>query len=206
MREGQLIGKNVAAAVMGGAPQTFRYRGLGQFVSLGHQNAVMEAPGGLKLSGFPAWWMWRTYYLGRLPGLSRKVRVALDWTLDLVFGRDITQLPLSRGERVGRFHFEAGDVIVSQGDPAQLFYVIAEGEVEIVREGTDGGEQPVARLGAGEYFGEMALLGGSGKRSATVRALTPVNLLTLARDDFTLLASCWSSLREHLQEGMKGKS
>lgn len=206
LREGTLVARNVAAAIRGGERSSFTYKGLGQFVSLGHRNAVVEAPGGIKLSGFLAWWMWRTYYLGRLPGLSRKMRVAFDWSLDLVFGRDITQLPLSRGQRIGRFHYEAGDIIVRQGDPADLFYVIAEGEVEIVRAGPGEGDTVIAKLGTGEYFGEMALLGGSGKRSATVRALTAVNLVTLGRDDFTLLARSWSSLHAQLQEGMRGKS
>lgn len=47
---------------------------------------------GLKFSGFIAWWLWRTIYLMKLPGFERKVRVALDWTLDLVFPRDIVYL------------------------------------------------------------------------------------------------------------------
>ena len=47
---------------------------------------------GLKFSGFFAWWLWRTAYLLKLPGLDRKVRVALDWTLDLMFPRDVVYL------------------------------------------------------------------------------------------------------------------
>jgi NADH dehydrogenase len=47
---------------------------------------------GLKFSGFFAWWLWRTVYLLKLPGMERKVRVALDWTLDLFFPRDIVYL------------------------------------------------------------------------------------------------------------------
>ena len=46
----------------------------------------------MKFSGFFAWWLWRTIYLMKLPGLERKIRVALDWTLDLVFPRDIVYL------------------------------------------------------------------------------------------------------------------
>jgi hypothetical protein len=47
---------------------------------------------GWRFHGFFAWWLWRTIYLCKLPGLERKVRVALDWTLDLFFPRDITLL------------------------------------------------------------------------------------------------------------------
>jgi NADH:ubiquinone reductase (H+-translocating) len=45
----------------------------------------------MKFSGFLAWWLWRTVYLIKLPGWDRKVRVALQWTLDLLFSKDVTQ-------------------------------------------------------------------------------------------------------------------
>jgi len=48
--------------------------------------------GGLQVSGFPAWWLWRTYYLLLLPTLDRRIRVAIDWTLDLIFPRDVVKL------------------------------------------------------------------------------------------------------------------
>ena len=44
---------------------------------------------GYNFSGFLAWWMWRTIYLSKLPGLDKKVRVAFDWTLDLIFPKDV---------------------------------------------------------------------------------------------------------------------
>jgi len=51
---------------------------------------------GIKLSGFLAWFLWRSVYLSKMPGLARKVRVALDWSLDLIFGRDVVQLGVHR--------------------------------------------------------------------------------------------------------------
>jgi NADH dehydrogenase len=51
---------------------------------------------GFKVSGFPAWFLWRTVYLMKMPGLARRLRVALDWTMDLLFPKDIVQLGLSR--------------------------------------------------------------------------------------------------------------
>lgn len=197
-REGSLVARNILTHVRGGAKQPFAFPGFGQFVSLGHRSAVAEVFG-FKVAGFPAWWLWRTVYLAKLPGLARKIRVGLDWTLDLLFGRDITQLPLARGERVGRAHYEAGDVIVRQGDVADLFYVITDGEVEVLREASDGSQTVMARLDDGDYFGEVALLQNRGRRNATVRAVTPVNVLTLGRDDFTVLAKNWASLHESLQ-------
>jgi NADH:quinone reductase (non-electrogenic) len=50
---------------------------------------------GFKFSGFIAWWLWRTIYLSKLPRVEKKLRVTLDWTLDLVFSKDLVQfMPL----------------------------------------------------------------------------------------------------------------
>ena len=93
VREGTHAGKNIIAAIEGSPQRPFRYRMLGQMAELGQYRAVAMV-GGIKLSGFPAWWLWRTYYLLRLPTLDKKVRVAIDWTLDLFFARDTVRLAL----------------------------------------------------------------------------------------------------------------
>ncbi len=85
VREGPLLARNIVARIRGRSTVNFSYEELGQMASLGDREAVVELPGGTMVTGFAAWLMWRTYYLGRLPGLSRKTRVALDWTLGLVF-------------------------------------------------------------------------------------------------------------------------
>jgi len=91
IRMGRVVADNIAAAIRGAPPRPFRYRPLGMLASLGRHSAVAEIMG-LKFSGLFAWWLWRTIYLMKLPGLERKVRVMLDWTLDLVFPRDIVFL------------------------------------------------------------------------------------------------------------------
>lgn len=88
LREGRIVADNIAATLRGTALTSFRFRTIGMLVALGHRTAVAEV-WGLKFSGFLAWFMWRTVYLSKLPGLEKKVRVALDWTLDLFFPRDI---------------------------------------------------------------------------------------------------------------------
>src|SRR5439155_10465254 len=95
LRQGMTVAANVAAALGRGTRRRFGFTGLGQLVSLGRRMAVAEIRG-LKLSGFPAWIMWRTFYLFRLPGLERKIRVLIDWNLDLLFRRDIVQLNVGR--------------------------------------------------------------------------------------------------------------
>ena len=91
IREGQTVADNITAAVRGGTPRRFRPRPVGMLASLGRHSAVAEVLG-LKFSGLFAWWLWRTLYLMKLPGLERKARVMIDWTLDLFFPRDIVYL------------------------------------------------------------------------------------------------------------------
>ena len=69
---------------------------------------------GLRFSGLLAWFMWRTIYLMKLPGLDRKVRVMIDWTLDLFFPRDITLLRSRTTEVLQEVHLEKGRHRVSR--------------------------------------------------------------------------------------------
>ena len=68
-------------------------------VSIGHRTGVAMVFG-IKFSDFIAWWMWRTIYLLKLPSLAKKPRVMVDWTLDLLFGRDIEQMITVREKRL----------------------------------------------------------------------------------------------------------
>lgn len=91
VRMGPHVADNILAAIDGKPLRPFDYKMKGQMANLGERDAVAML-GGLQVSGFPAWWIWRTYYLMRLPTLDRRVRVAIDWTLDLIFPRDIVKL------------------------------------------------------------------------------------------------------------------
>lgn len=94
LRQGRYLGSNLLDLLAGTTVEPYRYKMLGQFVSLGHRNAVGIVLG-RPVSGFIGWFLWRSYYLFRLPTLLRKVRVALDWTIDLFFPPDIAELPTS---------------------------------------------------------------------------------------------------------------
>ena len=75
----------------GGSPRAFRYRTLGVFVDLGRNQAVAEMLG-VKLRGLPAWFAARTYHMVMMPGMARRVRLVVDWTVGLVFGRAAAEL------------------------------------------------------------------------------------------------------------------
>jgi NADH dehydrogenase len=69
--------------------------------SIGQRAGVADVLG-VKFSGFLAWWLWRTIYLTKLPGWDRKVRVALQWTLDMIFSKDVTQYLTVRAPAMSR--------------------------------------------------------------------------------------------------------
>jgi len=88
IREGKVVAQNIAAALLGRALKSFSFRTIGLLASIGRRMGVARIFG-FNFSGFFAWWMWRTVYLSKLPGLDKKVRVAFDWTLDLLFPKDV---------------------------------------------------------------------------------------------------------------------
>lgn len=94
IRQGKYLGKYLPGILAGSRVPDFRYRNLGQLVSLGHRNAV-GAVLGVPVSGFVGWFLFRSYYLLQLPSLLHKSRVAIDWTLDLMFPPDVAWLPSS---------------------------------------------------------------------------------------------------------------
>jgi NADH dehydrogenase len=91
LRQGRDVARNVAAAQGTGRARPFRYRTLGVFVDMGRHQAVASVLG-LKLRGFPAWFLARTYHLLSMPGGKRRLRLIVDWTVELVFDRDASEL------------------------------------------------------------------------------------------------------------------
>lgn len=91
IRQGKACARNVAAALGVGKPTSFRYKTRGFFVDMGRHQAVVSLFG-VRLRGFPAWWLARTYHLWQLPGMKRKLRLVTDWTVGLFFGRDASEL------------------------------------------------------------------------------------------------------------------
>jgi NADH dehydrogenase len=90
LRQGELAASNIAAAIEKRPQRPFAYKELGQLASIGHRRGVANVMG-FHFSGFLAWWFWRTVYLYKLPGFQKKLRVALDWTLDVFFSKDTVQ-------------------------------------------------------------------------------------------------------------------
>ncbi len=91
LRQGRTVARNVAAALGAGTRKPFTYKTLGVFVDMGRHQAVAETVG-IKWRGFPAWFLARSYHLAMMPGIRRQLRLVTDWTVDLLFGRDASEL------------------------------------------------------------------------------------------------------------------
>ena len=91
LREAITAAKNIEAAIDGRPLKPFVFTTLGQLATIGRRTGVAMVFG-FKFSGLIAWAMWRSIYLMKLPRLAKKLRVMMDWTLDLLFGRDIEQM------------------------------------------------------------------------------------------------------------------
>ncbi len=94
-QQGAQTAQNLVRLLRGEQTKPFRYFDFGQLVSVGHQFASIRLLG-VRLSGFAAWVVWRMLYLSKLVGFGNKVRVVIDWTLDLFVERSSSQIHASR--------------------------------------------------------------------------------------------------------------
>ena len=91
IRQARALASVIEAELTGREKPPFRFRLLGEMVPLSRRTAVADLRG-LKLVGFPAWFIWKTVYMLKLPTLAARVRVVLDWTVELFFERDVSEL------------------------------------------------------------------------------------------------------------------
>jgi NADH dehydrogenase len=101
LRQGKVLAQNITAEIRGELKKPFVFSTIGQLAAIGKRTGVANILG-VNFSGFLAWWLWRTIYLSKLPRFEKKLRVALDWTLDLLFSKDIVQFLTVRGATMSR--------------------------------------------------------------------------------------------------------
>jgi NADH dehydrogenase len=106
LREGKVVAQNIMAASRGGQKKPFVFSTIGQLAAIGRRTGVANVLG-INFSGFLAWWLWRTIYLSKLPRFEKKLRVALDWTLDLLFAKDLVQFLTVRAPTVSHAQEES---------------------------------------------------------------------------------------------------
>jgi len=186
LTEGRQIAENIKRKVSGKPLKKFTFTGLGEACSLGPHKAVAQMYG-FEFTGFIAWIAWRFMLLYFVPTRDRKVRLAIDWMMAPLLGRDIVNMKMDPQFGIRRELFEVGQEIVSQGDVGRRMYLIWSGEVEVCRMGREGIEV-LATLGPGQHFGEISVFQDI-RRTATVRARTRVELVSIGQQDALVLSS-----------------
>jgi len=105
LRQGKILARNILVAIRGGEKKPFVFTTIGLLASIGRRTGVARILG-VNFSGFIVWWLWRTIYLSKLPRVEKKVRVGLDWCLDLLFSKDLVQFQTLRAPAIS--HSENG--------------------------------------------------------------------------------------------------
>lgn len=128
LRQGRVLADNIVASLTGRPAERFEFRTIGQLAAIGRRTGVADIRG-RRFSGFPAWWLWRTIYLSKLPRLERKIRVVFDWTLDLVFSKDLVQLKAGQEPEKARRGTDAAGVAAPPGEETAARPFAGAGEV-----------------------------------------------------------------------------
>ncbi|KAA1429413.1 cyclic nucleotide-binding domain-containing protein [Nocardioides antri] len=185
MYGGRQIGRNIERRIQGRPPKPFTFAGLGDACSLGRRKAVSHLKG-MRFYGLPAWILWRLFFWWFVPTWERKADIAFDWLAGPFFGRDIVGVQVAAPYGLRREHYETGQAVVRQGEVGQQIYVITAGTADVIRE-TPEGEVLVTTLGPGDHFGEKSVFERT-RRTATVRATSPLEVLSLGENEARALA------------------
>jgi NADH:ubiquinone reductase (H+-translocating) len=92
--QSKILAENIRAAIRGGDKKPFAFQELGKMAVIGRRSGVATILG-VDVSGFVAWAMWRFVNRSLMPGAERKLRITLDWGLDLLFPRDLVQVGIA---------------------------------------------------------------------------------------------------------------
>lgn len=197
MYGGKHVGKNLLRHLRSLPLQPFRFSGIGEGCSLGRRRAIAHLRG-IRIYGLPAWIIWRLTFLYFVSSWDRRLRILLDWMLTAAVGRDLSNIQIQEPFGVRRELYEPGQEIVREGDVGRRLYLIWKGEAEVVRCLPDGRTEVVAALGEGDHFGEIAVFHNV-RRTATVRARSRVELVSLGQSEALTLGAISSSFGSQLR-------
>lgn len=182
--QGDRVGENIIAELHGKPLRRYTFHNFSEVAQLGNTYGLLQL-GKMSFAGLITSILVRMVFFFSVPSWRCRLGLMSDWTSAAVLPPDVTRMKIARTDMIVPLRFAAGHEIIRQGEPGSRFYMISSGKVEVVRRtGTD--EQVLNTLGPGQYFGEVALLKGSG-RNATVRAVEDTTVLSIARKDFTAL-------------------
>jgi NADH:ubiquinone reductase (H+-translocating) len=201
LRQAKQLAANLVRVGRGQATKPFRFRPQGLLATIGHHNGVAEIYN-FKFSGRLAWFLWRSVYLLKIPTFKRKVNVVVDWTWDMFFKPNVVQVRPPLQQQFKQAHYGAGDFVFHKGELADAFFVVKAGTAGLYLDETAA--SPIVTFTKGDHFGEGAFLEmeGSPAYPASAKAETPLDLVVLDHEDFTVLAESLGALQRDLEHSL----
>lgn len=191
--------RNIAAAITGKPLSQFAYKPRGSLASLGSYSGVGEVFG-IRLSGIIGWAVWRGFYILRIPGLTTKIRITLNWLYDYFLPRNIVHLQQKNRPSLTRQHYSAGDTIFYKGQLLDAFYIIESGVCQL-RDETTGFSREFAE---GEHFGER-LIEHNHPLTGDFTALQDTVIIRFKRDEFATLRDAMPCLQDYFADMEESK-
>ena len=196
--EAEQLALNIAAAEKQRPVTAFQFEAKGSLASIGHYSAVAKLFG-IKISGLLAWFLWRGFYIMRLPGFSTKARVTLNWMYDYLLPRNIVQLKGYSALATVHATYLKGDVLFLAGQIPDGLYTIESGSLESRVVDSETGQEHVRVLGAGEHWGERSL-SRNWQTSGSLVALEDTRVLILKKEDFSRLRASLPVFDAYLEQ------
>jgi NADH dehydrogenase len=197
VREGRQLAQNILGKIDKTELKPFAYTSKGSLASLGMSKAVAEVYG-VKLSGTLAWLLWRGFYLQFFPGFAGKLRVLVNWLLNVVTPPNIVQV-LSTSPATRYIHYRKGDKVLEPGMVIDGFYTVIKGSLRLTIDDPATGEHFEKLFGPGGHFGERLLL-KSALRTGLVVAIEDTTVLWISQKDFTRFVRAVPFLESYFKE------
>jgi len=195
VQEAKQLANNIYNVTHDKTLKAFAYKPKGALASIGNYKAVAELFG-MKFSGLPAWLLWRTFYIGMLPGFVTRLRVALNWLLDFFVPRNIVQINNQSNRKNNNYEcYAKGEIIYEAGQIIDGLYTVVSGSLESKTK-QDGSEDFIRVLKPGDHWGERTI-SGDFTTVSTLSALEDSKVLILKREVFQQLKQSFPPFEEY---------
>ena len=198
--QAEVLAQNIMHRTRGENLATFTYKAAGMMASLGGRRGVAEIYG-RRVTGIPAWLLWRAAYIAMLPGLATKIRVALDWLFDFFMPRTIVYMAERDRPATRYLDYADGEVVQHANEVPAGFYIVLSGSLTQEFERANG-EFEHHQLQVGDSWGSRALKEHR-LTHGKITAREETQLLLVNSGDFQRLRSAYAPFNNVLSAGDK---
>lgn len=186
MREAKAVAENILKCMRGENTVPFAYTPRGMLASLGNYSGVAQLYR-FSITGLPAWLIWRAFYISMVPGISTRLRVAINWCFDYFMPRSTVYLEQGKTPACRYRYYASGEEVFASDQLLDGLYIVLKGRLKMTgtRRNGDSFERIIA---AGDHWGEW-ILTHDGVTTGRVEALESSQVLVLPKDDFMRLKS-----------------